>query len=97
MDEDLLSGQTESWFRCIDKLMSVPYGHEPFADRLDAWLASDTHPTAVEAATKLSEVKTRVSNLGSLLADVEHARKKCPLVETLYRRLCAIREIVVGD
>lgn len=97
MDDALLSGDTDWWFACIDKLMSVPYGHEPLAERLDAWLASATHPTAVEAATMLSEVRTRVSDLGSLLADVEQARKKCPLVETLYRRLCAIRDIVVGD
>ena len=44
---------------------------------------------------KLADVPTRVSDLGSLVADVAAAEKECPLAGTLFRRLWAIREIIL--
>ena len=45
---------------------------------------------------KLDEITTRVSDLGSILPDVARAKQECPLAETLYLRLWAIRELVIG-
>ena len=51
----------------------------------------------MSTAKKLTEVRTRVSDLGSLIADVAQAEKECPLAGTLFRRLWAIREIILDE
>jgi hypothetical protein len=48
-------------------------------------------------AQKLAEVRIRVSDLGSLVADVATAEKKSPLVSILFHRLWAIREIILDE
>ena len=51
-------------------------------------------PTAAE---KLEQVRVRISDLGSLLADVVNAQRQCPLAGMLFRRLWAIREIILDE
>ena len=44
---------------------------------------------------KLEQVRVRISDLGSFVAEVAQANN--PLATTLYRRLMAIREIVFDE
>ena len=44
-EREILANPIEAmgyWERCIDKLMSIPYGWEPFSVRLERWRASQT-------------------------------------------------------
>ena len=48
-------------------------------------------------AEKLEQIRTRVSDLGTMLATVKVAELTCPLLGTLYNRLLAIRKIVLEE
>ncbi len=51
--------------------------------------------TIVTPEEKLEQVRVRISDLGSFVAEVAQANN--PLATTLYRRLMAIREIVFDE
>ena len=51
--------------------------------------------TIVTPEEKLEQVRVRISDLGSFVAEVAQANN--PLATTLYRRLMTIREIVFDE
>ena len=47
------------WERCIDKLMSIPYGWQVFAERLAAWARESIGADVYNVMSRFITVTTR--------------------------------------